>query len=349
MNLGFTVFPSRIKYFNNERGKVQVEIFTEDNMGKGDNIVEIESSKEKLHRYIAIVSQEELAGILQLSGLFGGCEEKISSMFMGSSERSGISTKIMGILNITPDSFYPGSRIEGRNMSRVDRMLDEKPDIIDIGGESTRPGSSPVNHEKETARIYPVLEYVSNCSNIPISLDSRNPETVLRCLDLGVDYINDITGFKNREMIKIASETGLNSIVMHMRGTPDKMQTMAEYGDIVMEINSFLFGRISEMLSAGVKPQNIIVDPGIGFAKTYEGNITILRNIESFRGAFPLLVGTSRKTFLGHITGRDVNKRLAGTIATSVHLAEKHVDIIRVHDVAENRDAIKVTGILSGE
>lgn len=348
MNRGFTAFPSRLKYFNSEKGKVQVEIFTEVDMERGDNIAEIESTRENLHRYVAVVSEKDLAEILQLGGLFGGYEEKISSMFFASTEKSGISTKIMGILNITPDSFYPGSRIVGRDMARVDRMLDEKPDIIDIGGESTRPGSSPVNHEKETARIYPVLEYVSNCSNIPISIDSRNPETVLKCLDFRVDYINDISGFANKEMIKIASETGLNSIVMHMRGTPDNMQTMAEYDDIVMEINSFLFERISEMLSAGVKPHNIIVDPGIGFSKTYHGNVTILRNIESFRGAFPLLVGTSRKTFLGHITGRDVNKRLAGTIATSVHLAEKHVDMIRVHDVAENRDAIKVAGILAG-
>ncbi|WP_393971112.1 dihydropteroate synthase [Oxyplasma meridianum] len=326
-----------------------MEIFTEYEMEKADNVGEIGYSKENLHRYVATVSEEELREIFHKEGLFEGYEKDISSMYFSSIEKSGISTKIMGILNITPDSFYPGSRVEGRNMSQVDRMLDEKPDIIDIGGESTRPGSSPVNREKETARIQPVLEYISNCSNIPISIDSRNPETILKCLDFRVNYINDISGFTNRKMIRIASETGLNAIVMHMRGTPDNMQMMAEYEDIVMEINSFLLERISEMISAGVKPHNIIVDPGLGFAKTYQGNIAILRNIDSFRGAFPLLVGTSRKTFLGHITGRDVNGRLAGTIATSVYLAEKHVDIVRVHDVAENRDAIKVTGILSGE
>ncbi|MHB1649739.1 MAG: dihydropteroate synthase [Thermoplasmataceae archaeon] len=347
MSPEFTVFPTRIRYFEEDRGKVQVEIFSTEEIEKGDNITEIRSSKVDLHRYIAQISGNELVDIYQHAGVFAGYEEKLSSMFFTSNQKTDFSTKIMGVLNVTPDSFYPGSRIESHNISRIDRLLDEKPDIIDIGGESTRPGSSPVDPGKETARIYPVLEYVSNCSNIPISIDSRNPETISRCLDLRVDYINDITGFSNPGMVEIASETGLKSIVMHMRGTPKNMQEMTGYDDIVMEINSFLVERIDRMISSGVKPENIIVDPGIGFSKTYQGNLEILRNIESFRGAFPLLVGTSRKTFIGHITGKDVNNRLAGTIATSVYLAGKHVDIIRVHDIAENRDAIKVMSLLS--
>ena len=346
MKPGFTVFPTRIRYFVEEKGKLQVEIFSAREMEKSENIAEIRSNVKDMHRYVSLINMGDLVEIYRQAGIFAGYEEQISSMFFNANQRTDFSTKIMGVINATPDSFYHGSRIGSHDFSRVDKLLDEKPDILDIGGESTRPGSSPIDPEKETARIYPVLEYVSNCSSIPISIDSRNPETISRCLDFRVDYINDITGFSDPGMVHIASETGLKSIVMHMRGTPRNMQQMTEYDDLVMEINSFLFQRIDGMISAGVKPENILVDPGIGFSKKYQGNLEILRNIESFRGAFPLLVGTSRKTFIGQITGKDVDNRLAGTIATSVYLAGKHVDIIRVHDIAENRDAIKVMGLL---
>ncbi len=346
MNPGFAVFPARIKYFDDEKRRVQVEIFSTAKMDEDESTSEISGSVNGLHRYVSLLSGDELAELFLDNGIFSGNEKKVSSMFLKAQDQSNTATRIMGVVNATPDSFYPGSRIERDNMSQVDRMLDEKPDIIDIGGESTRPGSSTVGHEKEVSRILPVLEYVSNCSNIPVSIDSRNPETVLKCLDFRIEYINDISGFSNPSMINLAAETGLKSIVMHMRGTPKNMQEMTEYGDLVKEINSFLLDRTDRMLAAGVNPDNIIIDPGIGFSKTYQGNLEILRNIESFRGPFPLLVGTSRKTFLGHITGKDVNNRLAATIATSAYLAAKKVDIIRVHDVGENRDAVKVIGLL---
>lgn len=346
MNPEFAVFPARIKYFDNVKGRVQVEIFISGHMDKDEYTAEISGTVKGIHRYVSLLSEDELAELFLKNGIFMGNERKVSSMFLKVQEQSSPATRIMGVINATPDSFYPGSRIEKGNMSQVDRMLDQKPDIIDIGGESTRPGSLSIGHEKEISRIYPLLEYVSGCSNIPISIDSRNPETVLKCLDFRIDYINDISGFSNPSMVNVAAETGLKSIVMHMRGTPENMQKMTEYDDLVMEINSFLLDRIDRMLAAGVNPENIITDPGIGFSKTYQGNLEILRNIESFRGPFPLLVGTSRKTFLGHITGKDVNNRLAATIATSAYLAGKKVDIIRVHDVGENRDAVKVIGIL---
>ncbi len=244
----------------------------------------------------------------------------------------------MGILNATPDSFYAGSRILDK--SRIDSMLDEKPDIIDIGGESTRPGSLPVPPDIETERIRPVIDYIKSVSNIPVSIDSRNYDTIKAVISMDIDYINDISGFSDERMIKIACDYNVRAIVMHMIGTPQTMQNFTEYDDIIFEINNFFYSRINKMLKFGIKPENIIVDPGIGFSKDTNGNITILRSPWSFFLGFDTLFGTSRKRFIGTLTGSDVNDRLGGTIGTSIYLSENGVDILRVHDPAQNRDAI---------
>ncbi|AAT43136.1 dihydropteroate synthase [Picrophilus oshimae] len=253
-------------------------------------------------------------------------------------------TKIMGILNATPDSFFPGSRVGSDD--KIYEMLEEKPDIIDIGGESTRPGSSEVDPETEIKRLEGVLNILKSY-NIKISIDSRHYrviEALLKRYD--IDYINDISGFIDKRMIKMASEYKKKCIVMHMRGEPQNMNKFTDYDDIFFEINAFFFDRIKNMINSGIEPENIIIDPGIGFSKNYEQNIKLIKSPWSFAFGFKTLYGTSRKSFIGKITGNDVNKRLGSTIATSIYLAMNNVDILRVHDVSENRSAIELYKML---
>ncbi len=252
-------------------------------------------------------------------------------------------TSIMGILNATPDSFFPGSRVNEKN---IYNMLDEKPDIIDLGGESTRPGSIEIDPETEIKRLEPVLDILKSY-DIKISIDTRHYnviESILKKYE--IDYINDISGFIDKRMIQIAKEYKKGCIVMHMRGEPQNMNKFTDYDDIFFEINTFFFDRIKSMLNSGIEPENIIIDPGIGFSKTAEQNIELIKSPWSFLFGFNLLYGTSRKSFIGKFTKTDVNKRLGGTIATSIYLAMNGVDILRVHDVIENRSAIDIYKML---
>ncbi len=247
--------------------------------------------------------------------------------------------KIMGIANATPDSFFPDSRISSTR--DLDRLIDLKPDVIDVGGASTRPGSKEISVESEISRLRPYIEYLYTTSNIPLSLDTRHPETAKKFAQY-ISFLNDISGFTNNDMVQVALDNRIKCIVMHMRGTPENMQDQTVYSDIVPEVISFLHKQARNLLEAGISTDDIIVDPGIGFGKDINGNLSILHDIKSFEFGPDLLVGTSRKGFLGKITGEDVTGRLPGTIATSIYLAQNHVDYLRVHDVKENRDAIEV-------
>ncbi len=249
--------------------------------------------------------------------------------------------KLMGVINATPDSFYPGSRSLG-DLKFVNEMIAQKPDIIDVGGESTRPGASAVAVQLEIERVSQIVRHIASTTKIPVSIDTRNPETARVMIDLGASYINDITGFTNDIMRKVASESGAKCIVMHMRGTPENMNSFVRYDDIVPEMIGFFYCRLLELQASGVKPVNIILDPGIGFAKDFHSNLTILKSIDSFKIGFPLLVGTSRKSWIGHLTGQPVEDRLPGTIASAIFLYLHGVDILRVHDVRENRSALEV-------
>ena len=272
------------------------------------------------------------------NGLFQGFEDELSRKVEAKIKNK--KTKIMGILNATPDSFFGGSRITGTGI--VDRMIDMKPDIIDIGGESTRPGSSEVDPETEFSRIKGIVEYIKSVSNIPVSIDSRHYETINRSIAYGIDYINDISGFGDRRMIDIARDSGAKCILMHMRGTPQNMGQFTHYDNIFAEINMFFYNRANSMVNAGIDPDNIILDPGIGFSKDFEGNMSILRSPWSFFLGFDTLFGTSRKGFIGKVTGSGIDDRVGGTVATSIYLNNNGVDVIRVHDVLPNRDAIKM-------
>ena len=185
-------------------------------------------------------------------------------------------------------------------------------------------------------------------SKIPVSIDTRHHETVSSLLHYGISMVNDITGLRSAEMRKVVLDNDLDAVIMHMKGEPFNMQTMTFYEDIIAELNKFFFEQIRKSWEDGINLERIIIDPGIGFAKGLKGNMDILRNIDSFKIGQRLLVGTSRKTFIGKITGSSVEERLPGTIATSIYLSGKGVDILRLHDVRENRDAIKMMRLLEG-
>ncbi|AGO60844.1 MULTISPECIES: dihydropteroate synthase [Ferroplasma] len=276
--------------------------------------------------------------------IFEGYEDEISAK--AENKITNKKSLIMGILNATPDSFFEGSRISNKEI--VDSMLDAKPDIIDIGGESTRPGSKMVDPETEFNRIKDVLEYIKSCSNIPVSVDSRHLYTISRAMEYGIEYINDISGFSDPGMIDIAAGSNVKCIVMHMRGNPENMGEYTDYDNLYFQLNRYFYNRADEMVKKGINPENIILDPGIGFAKDFNGNMDILSSPWSFFIGFDTLFGTSRKGFIGKITGSTVKERLGGTIASSIYLNSNGVDILRVHDVRENRDAINMYNYIKG-
>ena len=307
-----------------------------------DNQVEFE-----VHQSVAgsterrMMDQETMASFLSEAGTFPGFEEEISGNIFRKFRTPIKPPLMMSILNATPDSFFPGSRVDRKSVDKIDSILEMKPDIIDIGGESTRPASVEITPEEELSRVLPIVEYVSGSSSVPISIDTRHPATISGLLGFRFDMINDISGFSDPEMIRIAYENDLNCIIMHMRGSPQTMQNDTKYRDVVAEVCGFLSERSSLLVKSGISPSKIILDPGIGFGKDYEGNMELIRNAHCFNLGFRTLFGTSRKTFIGKLTGKGVEDRLPGTIATSIFLMQKKVDILRVHDLNENRDAVK--------
>jgi len=254
-------------------------------------------------------------------------------------------TLVMGILNVTYDSFYDGgrySRVEDA-IERTREMVSQGADIIDIGGESTRPGSEPVSLDEEIQRVVPLIKSLSKKIKIPISIDSYKPEVVKKALDAGAMMINDTYGLRSSGMAEIVAESKLPVVIMHMQGTPKNMQENPKYKNVVKEIKEFFVERTEYAMNRGVKKSQIILDPGIGFGKTLEHNLAILRNISEFKKlGYPLLVGPSRKSFIGKILDLPVEERLEGTIASAALIASQGADIVRVHDVKEIVRALKV-------
>ncbi len=255
-------------------------------------------------------------------------------------------TRVMGILNITPNSFYPGSRSADVRQAvlRAKEMVAAGADILDVGGESTRPGADPVDPAEEAGRVIPVIREIRRQTEVPISIDTRRAEVAAAALEAGADLLNDISGLSHDpRMARLAAERGVPVIVMHMRGSPQTMQELARYGDTVSEVIRELRAAVRAAIEAGVSPQRIIVDPGIGFSKKAEDNLRVLKHLPSFASlGFPLLVGLSRKSFLGQLTGRPVEERLAATIAAHALAVQGGADILRVHDVAEAVETVKV-------
>jgi dihydropteroate synthase len=258
-------------------------------------------------------------------------------------------TLICGILNVTPDSFSDGGKWNTTEAA-VNRALEleaQGADLLDIGGESSRPGSTPVPLEEEKKRVLPVLEALAGCLGIPVSVDTRKPGLAALAVKAGASYINDITGFANPAMIAAVAGSGAGAIVMHMQGDPSSMQAAPVYADVVGEVKAFLAGRAAALAAAGVK--DIILDPGIGFGKTLEHNLILIARLGEIRAlGYPVLLGVSRKRFIGTLTGGEPSDRLGGTIAACVAGAANGADIIRVHDVVDCRKAMSVADAVRG-
>ncbi len=247
----------------------------------------------------------------------------------------GKKTYIMGILNVTPDSFSGDGITNIENaVEKAKKMVEEGADIIDVGGESTRPFSKTVSEKEEWRRVGPVLKKLIDEVDVPVSIDSYKPNIVKKALDIGAGIINDISGLRNKEMVKIAAKYDVPVIIMHMKGTPRNMQKKTEYEDVVGEIFSFFEKRIEYAEKNGV--DKIIIDPGIGFGKNLEHNLEIIRRLKEFKSlGKPLLVGPSRKSFIGQILALPAGERLEGTLASVALCINNGADIIRVHDVKE--------------
>ena len=258
----------------------------------------------------------------------------------------GSRTYIMGILNLTPDSFS-GDGIHndvGRALEEAERIIEEGADIIDIGGESTRPGSLPVAPEEEIKRVVPIIKELRKTIKIPISIDTKKPEVAEAALDSGASIINDITGLASDDMARVAVKYAAKVILMHMKGEPFTMQQDPFYSDVINEIKDSLSRMIKNSEARGVRPEDIIIDPGIGFGKTFEHNLEILNNLSSFKAlGRPVLVGPSRKAFIGNILKVEPKERTFGTAAAAAIAIKNGADIIRVHDVKELKQVAEVS------
>jgi dihydropteroate synthase len=257
-------------------------------------------------------------------------------------------TYVMGILNVTPDSFSDGGMFfePDAAVKRGIEIAREGADIIDVGGESTRPGALGVSVDDEIGRVVPVIEGLAKKIDIPISIDTRKSETAEAAVKAGASIINDVSGLRDDERIaSVAARHGAMLIVMHMKGTPADMQIAPEYKDLIGEISEGLRASVSKALAAGVLKENIIIDPGIGFGKTAEHNLEILSRLGEFkRLGYPVCAGTSRKSFIGKVLDLPgTDDRLIGSIATAVIAAMNGADILRAHDVLQTRQAVFMT------
>ena len=252
----------------------------------------------------------------------------------------------MGILNVTPDSFYDNFFDEESIQKRINEMIEEGAEIIDIGGESTRPGSKPVSTEEELERVIPAIEFVKNVSDIPISIDTQKAEVARKAVEAGACVVNDVGGLRNKDMISTIAELQIPVIIMHMQGTPENMQKNPQYDDTIEDIKDWLQERIKAAEIAGIKRSNMIVDPGIGFGKNLKHNLEILGGLDKFSEmAGGVLLGASRKSFIGFLTGD--GDRLTGSLAAAMIGATANVDLVRVHDVKETRKAIDTINALN--
>lgn len=253
---------------------------------------------------------------------------------------------VMGILNVTPDSFSDGGRYQSLEFAveRAERMIRDGVDIIDIGGESTRPGSPAVSLQDELARVMPAI-YALRELGVPLSIDTYKPEVMREAIIAGADLINDINGFRAPGAIDAVKDADCGLCVMHMQGTPQNMQANPHYEDVVAEVIAFLRERVEALLAAGVARERVTIDPGFGFGKTVEHNVALFRGMGRLRDelGLPVLAGVSRKTMIGALTGgKGVEERQAGSVGAALAAVAQGARIVRVHDVAETVDALKV-------
>ncbi len=252
---------------------------------------------------------------------------------------------VMGILNVTPDSFSDGGQFASLDLalSHAEQMIADGVDIIDIGGESTRPGAPPVSEAEELRRVMPVVFALRDCGK-PLSVDTRRPAVMREVLAAGADMINDIEGFRDPASLAAVSDSDCAICIMHMQGEPQSMQHAPHYDDVLAEVSALLSERSARAMAAGIAAERICIDPGYGFGKTVQHNLTLLAWQSELQQAvgFPLLAGLSRKSTIGQLTGKPVERRMAGSIGAALVAAENGARIVRVHDVAETVDALIV-------
>jgi dihydropteroate synthase len=258
---------------------------------------------------------------------------------------------VMGILNVTPDSFSDGGRFNDtpRAVAHALAMAEDGAALVDIGGESTRPGAEPVDAADELARVLPVLEALVAAGAPPVSVDTTKPAVMRAAAAAGAEMINDVMALRTPGALEAAAESGCAVCLMHMQGQPRTMQQAPCYDDVVTEVYDFLARRVEACVGAGIEPARIVLDPGFGFGKTLEHNLLLMRGLAHFAGlGLPLLVGVSRKSMIGALTGRPVAERLAGGLALATLAAQAGAAIIRSHDVAATYDALGVTAAVLG-
>jgi dihydropteroate synthase len=260
--------------------------------------------------------------------------------------------KVMGVVNVTPDSFSDGGRLgspaDALELAR--RLVAEGADLLDVGGESSRPGSDPVPLEEEIRRVIPAVEAFAHGLGVPVSVDTTKAEVARRALAAGASVINDITALGgDPDLARVVADSGAGVVLMHMRGVPKTMQADPRYDDVVAEVYEFLARRVEAAEAAGIPRERVAIDPGIGFGKTSEHNLDLLRNLGRFATlGCAVLVGTSRKGFLGTVTGRPVEQRATASVVASLFAATRGADVVRVHDVGPMVDAVKVWKALGG-
>lgn len=252
---------------------------------------------------------------------------------------------VMGIVNATPDSFWEKSR---GGFSAAEKLIAQGADIIDLGAESTRPGSKYVGEKEELERLLPVLKSIRAVSDIPVSIDTRKSAVMKACIEEGADILNDVSALEDDVMMaELCASKKIPVILMHKKSTPDVMQKNAHYDDVFSEVKEYLLSRADFARQNGIPPEKIILDPGIGFGKRTEDNITLIRRCgELSDGKYPVLMALSRKTVVGDLTGRGVQDRLAGTLALNMISVMNGASILRVHDVAETVDVVNVLSAL---
>jgi dihydropteroate synthase len=259
--------------------------------------------------------------------------------------------RLMGIVNVTPDSFSDGGRFlaPDRAIAHARELVADGADLLDVGGESTRPGARAVSAEEELERVAPVLAGLEDVG-VPISIDTSKVAVAEAGIDAGAEIVNDVTALRQEPALAgVCARRGCRVILMHMQGTPRTMQENPTYDDVVDDVRAFLAERIEFAVGEGIAEKRIWVDPGIGFGKTVDHNLELLRRLEELRAlGRPVVVGTSRKRFIGALTGREVDDRLGGTIASNVLALRAGADVLRVHDVAETRQAALVAESILG-
>jgi len=258
---------------------------------------------------------------------------------------------LMGVLNVTPDSFSDGGQFldPGPAIEQARELVAGGADLLDIGGESTRPGSEGVTAEEELRRVGPVLEGLAG-EDVRISIDTSKRAVAEVAIDAGAEIVNDVSALRSDpELAALCAERGCGVVLMHMLGTPRTMQERPSYEDVVEDVKAFLAERIELALASGIAEDRIWVDPGIGFGKAVEHNLELLRRLGELRAlGRPICIGTSRKSFIGKLTGRDVDERLGGTIASNVLARANGAEVFRVHDVREVREALEVADVILG-